>query len=127
MKDPKMDEEVKRRYAELLPRLFDYVDKYAKETPEKLALIEYDTGEKVSWKTFALMTKVFAARLLSIGIKKGDVVASTLVLLKEHVYLMYACYRIGAIITPLDPRLKLAEVDACFQQAKPKAYFFLGK
>nr|MDO8085107.1 class I adenylate-forming enzyme family protein [Candidatus Sigynarchaeum springense] len=127
MKDPKMDEECKRQYARLLPRMFDYVDKYAKERPEDIAIIEYDTGEKVSWKEFALKTKAMAAKLLSMGIKKGDVVATTLVLLKEHVFLMYACYRIGAIIAPLDPRLKVAEVDACFTQAKPKAYFFLGK
>ncbi len=127
MRDPKMDEECKRQYAQLLPRMFDYIDKYAKETPDDIAIIEYDTGDKITWKQFALSTKAMAAKLLSMGIKKGDVIATTLVLLKEHVYLMYACYRIGAIIAPLDPRLKTAEVDASFQQAKPKAYFFLGK
>lgn len=127
MKNPQMDEECKKRYTELLPHLFDYMDKWAKEKPNEIALIEYDTGDQVSWKEFALKTKAMAAKLLSMGIKKGDVVATTLVLLKEHIFLMYACYRIGAIITPLDPRLKVAEVDACFAQAKPKAYFFLGK
>jgi len=122
-----MDEECKKRYTELLPHMFDYVDKWAKEKPKEIALIEYDTGDQVTWKEFALKTKAMAAKLLSMGIKKGDVVATTLVLLKEHVYLMYACYRIGALISPLDPRLKVTEVDACFAQAKPKAYFFLGK
>ena len=43
------------------------------------------------------------------GLKKGDVVATTLPLLKEHVYLMYACMRIGAIFAPLDLRLKVEE------------------
>ncbi len=127
MKDPKRDEQCKQLYEELLPRMFDYVDKYAKEKPNEVALIEYDTGDEVTWKDFALKTKAMAAKLRAMGIKKGDVVATTLVLLKEHVYLMYACYRIGAVLAPLDPRLKVQEVDQCFQQAKPAAYFFLGE
>jgi acyl-CoA synthetase (AMP-forming)/AMP-acid ligase II len=122
-----LDEECKKRYASLFPRMFDVVDHYAKTKPKGIALIEYDTGAQVTWKEFATSTKAMAAKLLKMGIKKGDVVATTLVLIKEHVFLMYACYRIGAIIAPLDARLKVAEVDACFSQAKPTAYFFLGK
>jgi acyl-CoA synthetase (AMP-forming)/AMP-acid ligase II len=127
MKDIRMDEECKRRYEQLEPCMFDHVDKWAKEKPNEIALIEYDTGEQVTWKEFALRSKAMAAKLLAMGIKKGDVVATTLVLLKEHVFLMYACYRIGAIIAPLDPRLKTHEIDQCFEQARPVAYFFLGK
>ena len=114
MKDIRMDEECKRLYARLEPRMFDCVDKWVKEKPNEIALIEYDTGEQVTWKQFALNSKAMAAKLLAMGIKKGDVVATTLVLLKEHVF-------------PLDPRLKTQEIDQCFEQAKPVAYFFLGK
>jgi fatty-acyl-CoA synthase len=115
--------EVKTKYS----RMFDIVDRHAKEKPEAIALIEYSSGEKVTWKDFATKTKAFAAKLLAIGVKKGDVVATTIPLLKEHVYLMYACYRIGAILAPLDLRLKIPEVDRCFAQMKPKAYFCLGR
>ncbi|MFX1513174.1 MAG: class I adenylate-forming enzyme family protein [Promethearchaeota archaeon] len=127
MRDPAMDDECKRRYEQLLPRLFDYVDFYAKERGKELALIEYDTGEEVTWKDFATKSKAFSAKLLSIGLKKGDVIATSLPLLKEHIYLMYACYRIGVIIAPLDLRLKTHEIDRCFQKIRPKVYFFLGK
>ena len=127
MIDSQMEKECIRQYEKLLPRMFDYVDKWAREKPQEIALIEYDTGEQVTWKEFALRSNAMAAKLLAMGIKKGDVVATTLVLLKEHVFLMYACYRIGAIIAPLDPRLKAQEIDQCFEQAKPVAYFFLGK
>ncbi|MHA1716286.1 MAG: class I adenylate-forming enzyme family protein [Promethearchaeota archaeon] len=131
MRDPEKDKECLRRYQEMQDtgrtRMFDWLDYWAKERSDELAIIEYDTGEEVTWKEFALKTKAMAAKLLSMGIKKGDVVATTLVLLKEHVFLMYACYRIGAIIAPLDPRLKTHELDRCFTLAKPKAYFFLGK
>ena len=128
MIDPQKDQLCKDLYRELenYSRMFDWVDKWAKEKPNDIALIEYNTGEEVTWKDFATKSKAFAAKLLKLGIKKGDVVATMLVLLKEHVYLMYACYRIGAVIAPLDPRLKVKEVDRCFEQMRPKAFFCLG-
>ncbi len=128
MRDPKKDERCLELNKELTdyPRMFDWVDRWAKEKPNELALIEYNTGDEITWKDFATKSKAFAAKLLSMGIKKGDIIATMLVLLKEHVYLMYACYRIGAILAPLDPRLKSQEVDQCFQKMLPKAFFCLG-
>lgn len=114
-------------YRRLLPNMADYVAQYAKEKPETIAIIEHNTGEKVSWKQFNQSVAAFAAKLLSIGIRKGDVVTTSLPLLKEHVYLLYACYRIGAIAAPLDLRLKTKEIQYCLDKIKPKAYFFLGK
>ena len=129
MRDPQKDQKCLELAKELdtYPRMFDWVDRWARERPNELALIEYNTGEEVTWKEFSIKSKAFAAKLLKMGIGKGDVVATMLVLLKEHIYLMYACYRIGAIIAPLDPRLKTDEVDRCFQQMKPKAFFCLGR
>jgi fatty-acyl-CoA synthase len=127
MRNQAMEEDCRSRSESLLPRLFDYVDNYAKEKGKDTALIEYDTGEEVAWRDFATKSKAFAAKLLSVGIGKGDVVATSLPLLKEHIYLLYACYRIGAIVAPLDLRLKAHEIDICFSKMNPKAYFFLGK
>jgi acyl-CoA synthetase (AMP-forming)/AMP-acid ligase II len=73
------------------------------------------------------MSSAFAAKLLSIGIKKGDIIATSLPLLKEHIFLMYAAYRIGAVFSPLDLRLKAQEIIRNFEKIKPKIYFFLGK
>lgn len=127
MKDPKKDQLCLEKYKELLPNLADYVEYYAKKKPKALAIIEHNTGEKVTWKQFNTSVSAFAAKLLSIGLKKGDIVATSLPLLKEHIYLMYACYRIGVIIAPLDLRLKTKEIQYCLDRMKPKAYFFLGK
>ena len=41
------------------------------------------------------------------GIEPGDRVATQLVLVPEHMALMYACFKIGAILAPLDVRLQL--------------------
>ena len=115
------------QYRKLLSNQADYVEKYAKSKPNEIAIIEHNTSEKIPWKQFNTSVSAFAAKLLSIGIKKGDIVATSLPLLKEHVYLIYACYRIGAIIAPLDLRLKTKEIQYCMDKMKPKAYFFLGK
>jgi acyl-CoA synthetase (AMP-forming)/AMP-acid ligase II len=114
-------------FRKLLPNQADYVEKYAKSKPKTIAIIEHNTGEKITWKQFNTSVSAFAAKLLSIGIQKGDIVATSLPLLKEHVYLIYACYRIGAIVAPLDLRLKTKEIQYCMDKMKPKAYFFLGK
>jgi len=115
------------KYQTLLPNISDYVLYYSKKRKNSIALAEFDTGEKITWKKFNQSVDAFAAKLLSSGFKKGDIIATSLPLLKEHIYLIYACYRTGIIIAPLDLRLKGEEIIYCFEKIKPKAYFFLGK
>ncbi len=112
---------------DIVPNIADCVAKYAQEKPNATALIEHNTGEKITWQAFDMAVSAFAAKLLSMGLKKGDIIATSLPLLKEHVYLMYACYRIGVILAPLDLRLKVAEIQYAMGKIEPKAYFFLGK
>ena len=127
MKDHQKDERCRQMYEALLPNIADYVALYAKQRPGETAIIEHNTGETITWKKFNTSVSAFAAKLLSIGLVRGDIVATSLPLLKEHVYLIYACYRIGVIIAPLDLRLKAKEIRYCLDKMKPKAYFFLGK
>ncbi|MGC9043670.1 MAG: class I adenylate-forming enzyme family protein [Myxococcota bacterium] len=127
MKDKRKDEIVKGLYSNLKPNIADYVEIHAKKMPDETAIIEYNTEEIVSWKRFNTSVNAFAAKLLSIGIKKGDIVATSLPLLKEHIYLMFACFKIGAIIAPLDLRLRKKEIKYSLDKIKPSIYFFLGK
>ncbi|HMF33672.1 MAG TPA: class I adenylate-forming enzyme family protein [Candidatus Lokiarchaeia archaeon] len=127
MRDPAKDAECLQRYEDLLPRMADYVDKWVEERPDDLALIEYNTGAEVTWKDFALRTKEYASKLLSLGLVKGDIIATMLPLFKEHIFLIYACYRLGVIISPLDIRFKAVELRQCFEKMSPKAFIFLGK
>jgi fatty-acyl-CoA synthase len=110
-----------------LPLLNSYIEKWAKEQPEKPALIQHEDDKTITYKKFNELVDFFALRLLDMGIKKGDRVATMLVLVPEHVLLMYACFKIGAIIAPLDVRLKEWEVVRDLNKIQPKAFFFLGK
>jgi len=80
----------------------------------------------VSWRALDRAVEAFAAKLLSAGYRQGDVIATSLPLLKEHVYLILACYRIGVVIAPLDLRLRAGELKACFEKLRPRGYFFAG-
>jgi acyl-CoA synthetase (AMP-forming)/AMP-acid ligase II len=111
---------------ELLPCLADYVTHWARVRPGDVALIEHDTGQQVTWARFEKAVEAFAAKLLSLGLRRGDVIATSLPFLKEHVFLEYACFRIGVIVAPLDLRLKVDEIRQAFEQIQPKAWFFLG-
>ena len=110
-----------------LPLLNSYTEKWAKEIPEQPAFVQHEDGKTITYKKFESLVDFFALRLLDMGIKKGDRVATMLVLIPEHVLLMYACFKIGAIIAPLDVRLKEHEVVRDLEKIKPKAFFFLGK
>ena len=127
MIDPAKDLRCREMFDALLPNMADYVAHWARLKPAAPALIEHTTSEVVSWKQFNASVNAFAAKLLASGLRKGDVVATSLPLLKEHVYLMYACYRAGLVVAPLDLRLKAKEVKYCFDAMRPRAYFFLGK
>lgn len=111
---------------ERLPLVNSYVEYWAKATPQAVAMIQHEDGKSFTYKKFATLVDFFALKLMDMGIKKGDTVATLLVLLPEHVMLMYACFKIGAIIAPLDVRLKDDEIVRDIEKIKAKAFFFLG-
>ncbi|HSM92209.1 MAG TPA: class I adenylate-forming enzyme family protein [Anaeromyxobacteraceae bacterium] len=126
MKTPAQDQQCRERQAALLENVADYVALHARRAPDALALIEHNTGERVTWRQLETATDAFAALLLAKGYRKGDVIATSLPLLKEHVYLLLACYRVGVVLAPLDLRLRAPEIHAAFEKLKPRGYFFLG-
>lgn len=110
----------------VLPLVNSYIEYWAKQTPDAIALIQHEDGRSFTYKKFEMMVDFFALKLLDMGIRKGDTIATLLVLLPEHIFLMYACFKIGAIIAPLDVRLQDDEVVRDIGKIKAKAFFFLG-
>ncbi len=112
---------------ERLPLLNNYVEYWAAKTPAKEAMIQHEDGKIVTYGTFRTLIDFFALKLMDMGIGRGDRVATQLALFPEHIIFMYACFKIGAIIAPLDLRLKEDEVVRDLGKIRPKAFFFLGK
>ncbi len=107
--------------------LDEVLAKWASEKPDEIAIINADTGVEVTWKRFEQVTTALAVKLMTMGFEKGDFFATSLPFLTEHVFLHYACMKIGVILVPLDLRLKAAEVIRSLCLVKPKGYAFLGK
>ena len=84
-----------------------------------LKLTSFNVQEFEEW------VDLYALRLLDLRITKGDRVATMLLTTKEHYILMYACFKVGAIIAPIDVRLKETEVVRDLQKIKPRAVFSL--
>ncbi len=110
-----------------LPLVNSYIDKWANEQPDSVAMVQHEDGREITYKKFGSLIDFFALKLLDMGIQKGDCVATQLVLLPEHMALMYACFKIGAIVAPLDLRLSENEVVRDVNKIEPKAFFFLGE
>ncbi|MBS2024573.1 MAG: acyl--CoA ligase, partial [Deltaproteobacteria bacterium] len=111
-----------------LPRdLIACLEHNARTWPDKPALIQHEDGRVASWSEFANLTQFFALRLRSLGVVRGDRVATQLPLFPEHVALMYACFSLGAICAPLDLRLKDSELARDLSAIEPKVLFHLGQ
>ena len=107
--------------------LHGVVAKWARTKPTALALINADTRQEITWERFDKTTTALAMKLVEMGFKKGDFFATSLPLLTEHIFLEYACFKIGVIHAPLDLRLKGPEVIRSLSLIKAKGYAFLGQ
>lgn len=107
--------------------LHGVVAKWAQAKPDALALINANTQVEITWQRFEQTTTALALKLLAMGFRKGDFFATSLPLLTEHIFLEYACFKIGVIIAPLDLRLKPPEVIRSLALIRAKGYAFLGQ
>jgi fatty-acyl-CoA synthase len=86
------------------------IEKWAKEKPDKKAFIIYDTGKEVNFKEFNDAITTMAFKLYNMGFRKGDIIATSLPFLYEHIILGYACAKLGVMWAPFDLRLKPPEI-----------------
>jgi acyl-CoA synthetase (AMP-forming)/AMP-acid ligase II len=103
------------------------VAKWARERPEHTAMIEFDTGREVSYRQFDDTTTAWALRLVELGYRPGDFLATMLPLTVEHVFLEYACFKIGVVHAPLDTRLKADEVVRSLGLIQARGFVMPGR
>ena len=93
---------------------YDIIDRYAKECPEKRALVWCDDngGEKTfTCADISVESKRAAYFLSAAGIKKGDAVMLILRRRYEFWILMPALHRIGAIVVPATDQLLQKDIE----------------
>lgn len=100
---------------------------HAARKPDALAILDAEDGRRWTYAEFDRTTTALALKLLDMGFRKGDFFATSLPLLPEHIFLEYACFKIGVILAPLDLRLKGPEVIRSLGLIRAKGFAFLGK
>ncbi len=89
--------------------LNDLIEKHAKYTPEKTAIIFEDT--LISYSNFYDDINTAAHMLLEFGIKHGDRVGYMFPNRPEILFLYFACFKIGAIAVPVNTRYQQQEIE----------------
>jgi len=115
-----------KRFKPELPLVHDYLEKWAKKTPEKEAIVEHNSGVSYSYKKFNDLADFYALSLLDMGMQKGDRVASMGLKTAGHIALQYACFKIGCISCPLDLKLKPHEAIKNLHKITPRLFFMHG-
>jgi fatty-acyl-CoA synthase len=77
-------------------------------------------GERVSWKAIDEWSERLAKAFLSLGVERGQTVATFMVNSFEWVAVFYALGKIGAVIVPINFRYKAQEVEYVLQQSGSK-------
>ena len=79
------------------------------ENPDKNYVFFKD--KTVTYGELDLMTNKVANSLISLGVKKGDKVSIILPNCLEFLYAMFGCFKIGAVIVPLNTAYSADEVQ----------------
>ena len=102
----------------------DWLDKRAKLTPDRVALIDYATGSETTFAEWNERANRTANYLRSLGIAKGDRVAVYAMNRPEYLDLFWAAPKIGAMLQNLNWRLTLHELTGIVESGEPKLLVF---
>ena len=103
--------------------LSDYLSCYAKNQPEKPALVFYDeAGERhvLSYRRLNKMVNAFAKKLQYMNVELADVVTMCARNSPSFIIAMYACFKIGAVFTGLNARATEYENSEKIRMVEPK-------
>jgi len=105
--------------------LWQYVEYWANLDPNYIAMqIE---GKSYTYGQFEKLTDNIATEFLSLGVRKGDMIASMLPASPEYILTLIAADKIGAIVTALDVKYKTADLKNFIPHIKPKVVLSLVK
>ena len=98
----------------------DWLARRAELSPERLALIDPDAGERVSYRQWHERASRAARALAAAGVGRGDRVAVLAETSIPVLDLLFACARVGAVFQPLNLRLADPELAAILAHAGPR-------
>ena len=102
----------------------DWTEGLARLFGEKIAVADERTGERVSYRALFARTSAASAALQELGVKRGDRVALLAKNRLEHLEMLFACARLGAVFLPMNWRLAEPELGYILDDAEPTVLLF---
>ncbi|RMG11669.1 MAG: AMP-dependent synthetase [Deltaproteobacteria bacterium] len=102
----------------------DWTPRLAELFGDREALYEVRTGRRYSYRELHAAVDDAARLLASLGVTAGDRVAVLAANRTETFLLLFACGRLGALLVPLNWRLKEPELAFLVEDAEPALLFF---
>ncbi|HOW56968.1 MAG TPA: long-chain fatty acid--CoA ligase [Smithellaceae bacterium] len=104
----------------------DWLEKRSLLSPDKVAIINADTKEKITYAQWNKSTNQTAYYLQSLGIGKGDRVAILAGNCMEYLETWFACNKLGSIMQSLNWRLTPVELKGIIDDASPQVLIYSG-
>jgi fatty-acyl-CoA synthase len=98
----------------------DWLDKRARLTPDRVALIDYATGSETTFSEWNQRANQTANYLRALGVDRGDRIAVYASNCLEYLDLFWAAPKIGAVLQNLNWRLTVHELTGIVEAAEPK-------
>lgn len=95
--------------------------------PAKVAIVDQSNDRSYTYKEIADISNGWALFLEKHCVKKGDRIAILATNRLEHLTLLFACAKIGAILVPLNFRLAVGEIDRILDRLEAKVLFGTGE
>lgn len=100
-----------------IPNIADMLALHGRQRPQHIAIVH--GNEQLNYQSLDLKVRQRASLLQVLGVKSGDIVGVALEDSIEHLLMLYAVARAGAVILPLDCRWKIFEKQRVTQHFKP--------
>ncbi|MAU00992.1 MAG: long-chain fatty acid--CoA ligase [Anaerolineaceae bacterium] len=101
---------------------FDWIQRHAERTPNKLALVDAHSGQQFTYAQFNeranRLAHFFAHKL---GLQTGDRVSILAHNSADYYVVLFACAKSGTILNTLNWRLSVSELEYILNDCQPKA------
>ena len=102
----------------------DWTGRRAILTPKKEAILDNILGERYTFETMDMRANQVARILLDGGVRKGDRVGVYAKNRFDFLDILFACGKLGAILTPFNIRLTTPEVEYLLKKTNPTMVFY---
>jgi len=100
--------------------LGDWLEHWAKTTPDKEYIVYSDRDLRFTWKQFDKRVDEMALGFMALGVKKGDHVGIWAQNVPEWLTYMYACAKIGAVYVTVNTNYKQSELEYLVENSDMK-------